>query len=44
MAKIGIEQAIKNREKAKKVFGIISALSLLLLLANLIGPYIRMAF
>ncbi len=44
MAKIGLEQAIKNRKRAKKVFGIISALSLLLLLANLIGPYIRMAF
>jgi len=35
-----LETGIKNKEKAKKVFSILSALSLALLLANLIGPYI----
>ena len=43
MITIGTAKGMKNKEKAKKLFGIISALSLILLIANLIGPYIARA-
>jgi len=40
MASIALEKKMKNKERAKKLFSLISWLSLALLLANLIGPYI----
>lgn len=43
MASLALNSRMKNKERAKKLFGIISALSLILLLANLIGPYIAKA-
>jgi len=43
MANIALKSRMKNKEKAKKLFSIISALSLILLLANLIVPYIMKA-
>lgn len=43
MASLALNKGMKNKERAKKLFGIISALSLILLIANLIGPYIAKA-
>ncbi len=40
MASLALNKSMKNKERAKKLFGIISALSLILLVANLIVPYI----
>jgi membrane-associated protease RseP (regulator of RpoE activity) len=40
MANIALNKRMKNKERAKKLFRWISMLSLLLLLANLIGPYV----
>lgn len=40
MADIALTKGMKNKERAKKLFVFISTLSLILLLANLIGPYI----
>ncbi|MEM2874007.1 MAG: site-2 protease family protein [Candidatus Nanoarchaeia archaeon] len=40
MAKTVLEKRLKSEEKAKKLFSILSAISLVLLLANLLGPYI----
>ncbi len=40
MANIALNKSMKNKERAKKLFRWISMLSLLLLLANLIGPYL----
>ncbi len=43
MANIALTSRMKNKERAKKLFSLISILSLALLLANLIGPYLMKA-
>ena len=40
MASLAIQRKIKNQQRAKKVFGIISMASILLIIFNIIGPYI----
>jgi membrane-associated protease RseP (regulator of RpoE activity) len=40
MANIALSKGMKNKERAKKLFSLISMLSLVLLLANILGPYL----
>lgn len=44
MASVALACGFRNKEKAKKLFSFLSLASLVLLLANLIGPYILKAF